>query len=475
MSQSTKIMSVRVAGTVYIGERTPDGQMTANATDRADMWSSDGDVVVKWLCDASRTRFNQHRSTRKKYVYEGGVRVLDDTGEPVLVPVGGTVDRKTDAVARREHPHLAAVPSMILQGQERIERQEWFAAAKRRRTNQLAGRPAGKMPSFRAVKHTNLTFSCWRHMGAAEFRGTGQHTGIVTINGRNPKAKKGSAPRCAWALQIRVRFSADTTIRDYTSVKVNWTHRTLSFTNDPLPVKREATGRAGGFDVGVAHTLADELGNFLDAPDTTLLEVRRKAHQRRMAKSRKIAKQQHRNHWESNRYQEHKAAAAALSAKISRIRVDFAHKTTTQIVQDCDLIVIEDLKLRNLTRSAKGSIVEPGTNVRQKAGLNRLLASAGLARIRQFLTYKADLAGVPLIAVNPRNTSRRCRICGHTAPENRESQAVFRCTACGHTGNADTNAAGNILDEGLTQWAMQQQLLLETERLTSDAAITVHT
>lgn len=442
MSQLTKIMSVRVDGAAYLGERAFGGQVTADGTNRVDTWSGDGAVVMEWLCDASRLRFNQHRSTRNKYVYQDGERVLDDAGEPVLVPIGVTVDRKTDAVARREHPHLAAVPAMVLQGQQKIEHQQWFAAAKRRRTNRLAGRPGGKMPSFRAVKHTDLTFSCWRHMGAAEFRRTGKHTGIVTIAGRNPATKKGPAPRCAWRVLIRVRFSADTTIRDYTSVKVNWTRRTLSFTNAPLPIAREITGRAGGFDMGIAHTLADDLGNFLDAPDTIALEAKRKDHQRRMAKSRKVAKQQHRRHWESGRYQAHTTAAAKLSAKITRIRVDFAHKVTTNMVRDCDLIVIEDLQLRKLTKSAKGTVTEPGRNVRQKTGLNRVLAAAGLGRIRQFLTYKADLAGVPLITVIPHNTSRRCRVCGHTAKENRESQAVFRCTACGHTANADTNAGG---------------------------------
>lgn len=476
MSQLTRIVGVRIVGAAYLGQRTrtravPSPGTPAAAADLVDTWSSDGDEVMTWLCDASRHRFNQHRSTRSKYVYEDGVRVLDEkTRKPLLVPIGATVDQKVDSAARREHPHLAAVPSMIMQGQREIESSQWFAAVKRRKTNLKAGRPAGAMPRFRAMKHTDLTLSCWHHMGAAKFVKTGRRTGLVTINGINPAGKRGLEPVARWSLRIKVRFSADTRIRDYTSVKVNWSRKTLSFTNVPLPVRRETSGRAGGFDAGAAHTLADELGNFYDAPDTTALDLKRKQHQRRMAKSRAVAQKQGRNQWESNRYQRQKTAAADLSAKITRIRVDFAHKVTTRIVRECDLIAIEDLKLRNMTRSAKGTKVKPGSKVKQKSGLNRVMNAASLGRIREFLTYKAKLAQVPMIAVNPRNTSRQCRECGHTAKENRESQAVFSC-ANGHTANADTNAAGNIRDSGLTMW-LTRQLQLEAETVTAADTVT---
>lgn len=83
-----------------------------------------------------------------------------------------------------------------------------------------------------------------------------------------------------------------------------------------------------------------------------------------------------------------------------------------------------------------------------KRGLNRALRGAALARVQDMLSYKASLAGVALIEVDPANTSRRCHACGHTAVENRKSQAVFCCTECGHTDNADTNAARNIWQKG---------------------------
>jgi len=65
-------------------------------------------------------------------------------------------------------------------------------------------------------------------------------------------------------------------------------------------------------------------------------------------------------------------------------------------------------------------------------------------QLRAFIEYKAKLAGVPVLLVDPRNTSRRCSVCGHTEKGNRPSRAVFRCRACGYSGDADLNGAENI-------------------------------
>jgi transposase len=107
------------------------------------------------------------------------------------------------------------------------------------------------------------------------------------------------------------------------------------------------------------------------------------------------------------------------------------------------VIAVEDLKIVNMTRSAKGTAAEPGRNVRQKAGLNRGILAAGWGRLVERLEHKAPGR---VEKVNPRYTSQTCNACGHRAPDNRESQAVFRCRACGHEANADVNAARNIRD-----------------------------
>jgi len=104
-----------------------------------------------------------------------------------------------------------------------------------------------------------------------------------------------------------------------------------------------------------------------------------------------------------------------------------------------------------MIRSAKATTINPGKNVRAKAGLNRSISSQAWALFRQRLTDKATNATSPsvLVAVNPACTSLRCFRCGHTDKRNRKSQAIFCCLKCGYTDNADVNAAHNIVGRRL--------------------------
>lgn len=152
-----------------------------------------------------------------------------------------------------------------------------------------------------------------------------------------------------------------------------------------------------------------------------------------------------------------KAELARLSAREVDRRKDWIEKATTGLVRDHDLIAVEDLRVANMVRSARGTAAEPGTNVAQKAGLNRTVHAQAWALFRTRLEAKAAAAvdpdGTPhpvvVVAVHPANTSRRCSGFTHTAKENRESQSVFRCRRCSYTTNGDVNAAINILAAGL--------------------------
>jgi IS605 OrfB family transposase len=122
-------------------------------------------------------------------------------------------------------------------------------------------------------------------------------------------------------------------------------------------------------------------------------------------------------------------------------RKDWAEKTSTEIARRFDVIRVEDLQIRNMTRSAKGTREKPGRNVRQKAGLNREILRSGWGLLVRRLEDKAPGR---VEKVNPAFTSQRCSACGQVDGKSRESQAVFRCTACGYACNADVNAARNI-------------------------------
>jgi IS605 OrfB family transposase len=178
-------------------------------------------------------------------------------------------------------------------------------------------------------------------------------------------------------------------------------------------------GEVIGLDRGVVRTAADDRGGFYDAPDTRVLDKQRKFHQRRMAKSKVIAARQGRRFWESKRDQAHKAAAADLSARQARVREDFAHKLSTQLVRGHDLIGIEKLSQDRMTRKGRGS------GAAAKRGLNRALRHAALGKLAEFVEYKANLAGVAFVAVPPAYTSQRCHKCGHTCKQTAKTK---RCS-----------------------------------------------
>ena len=217
----------------------------------------------------------------------------------------------------------------------------------------------------------------------------------------------------------------------------------VSFTYRAPQIERESTGEIVGLDMGVVHTATMSTGEFLDMPE--LLSKSEAQHKRRL--QRRLARQVK----GSNRRNQTKLAIAKLSAKESDRRKDWIEKTTTELVRNYDLIVLEDLKVKNMTRSAKGTVDNPGKNVAQKRGLNRSILAQSWGVFRQRLTDKANGATTPvqIIFVNPAYTSMRCSECGHTEPKNRKNQADFCCLACGYTDNADVNAAKNTIAAGL--------------------------
>ncbi|MFI6488757.1 RNA-guided endonuclease InsQ/TnpB family protein [Streptomyces sp. NPDC050564] len=149
----------------------------------------------------------------------------------------------------------------------------------------------------------------------------------------------------------------------------------------------------------------------------------------------------------SNRLRATYDQIASLRARAKRRATDWQHRTTTQLARTCGVIVVEQLDITNMTKSARGTVQEPGTRVAQKSGLNRSISQEAWARTITMLTYKTARQGGTLHKVPAPGTSQRCSACGATTPGNRESQAVFVCKNedCGWPGNADHNAGRNIL------------------------------
>jgi len=113
------------------------------------------------------------------------------------------------------------------------------------------------------------------------------------------------------------------------------------------------------------------------------------------------------------------------------------------------MVCIEDLQVKNLSRSAKGTVEKPGKRVRQKCGLNRRILDQGWGEFRRQLAYKLEWNGGLLVEVPAAYTSQTCPNCSHVAAENRLTQAMFNCVQCGYENNADVVGAMNILERGL--------------------------
>ena len=175
-------------------------------------------------------------------------------------------------------------------------------------------------------------------------------------------------------------------------------------------------------------------------------------HQEKLAKyqQRMARKQKFSNNWKKL-----KSKIQKIHSKISNCRKDYLHKTTTAISKNHAVVVVEELKVRNMSKSAAGTVDNPGRNVKSKSGLNKSILDQGWFEFRRQLEYKQSWRGGMVITVPARNTSRTCNVCGYVASENRKTQAVFKCTTCGHEANADMNAACNILRAGHARLACE--------------------
>ncbi|MER6562972.1 transposase [Streptomyces sp. NPDC001027] len=218
---------------------------------------------------------------------------------------------------------------------------------------------------------------------------------------------------------------------------------------EPLP----ATGSVAGIDLGIANFLADSNGDFVPNP----------RHGRRAAAKLQAAQQalsRFPRVRQDKRTAKHRRAVdkvAQLHGKVRRQRLDHAHKTALALVRAHDFIAHENLKIRNMSKAPapKPDPDQPGAflpnGAAAKAGLNTSINDAGWGVFLTILTAKAESAGREVIAVNPRNTSRTCPECGHTAKENRPTQEKFHCVSCGHHAHADTVGAINVLRAGLVR------------------------
>jgi len=200
-----------------------------------------------------------------------------------------------------------------------------------------------------------------------------------------------------------------------------------------------AATSAIGIDVGIARfaTMSDE-NHIAPLNSFNKHQERLARYQRRMSRKVKF----------SNNWKKAKAKVQKIHTGIANARKDFLHKTTTTISQNHALVCIEDLQVRNMSKSSKGNSEQHGKMVKQKSGLNRAMLDQGWGEFRRQLDYKVVWNGGMLLAVPPHNTSRTCPCCGQVSQDNRQTQAKFLCVDCGYENHADVVGAINVLERG---------------------------
>jgi putative transposase len=330
--------------------------------------------------------------------------------------------------ARAANPWLAA-GSVIVQQQAlrdfHAAYAAWFAALREWRT-----RGANTPPDQRPAAPSPPS---WRKRGRSE------GLRIVAVRPQdvrrlNRRWGQVLVPKLGW---VRFRWSRRVpAARSYRVTRDRAGRWHVAFATVPPAIPAPGNGQVVGVDRGVAVSVALSTGELLTVAGLRPAEQRRlRLLERRLARAKSG----------SNRRRRVKFAVARLKAREADRRRDWVEKTSTDLARRFDLIGVEDLDVRAMTRSASGTVERPGRNVRQKAGLNRGILASGWGRLVDRLEDKAPgrVQRVPAAS-----TSQRCSACGHVAAESRQSQTAFRCVACAWTGNADYNAARNIAAAG---------------------------
>jgi len=189
-----------------------------------------------------------------------------------------------------------------------------------------------------------------------------------------------------------------------------------------------------GIDMGVKRLITLSNGEYEAPIDTGALQEQVKFYQKQLARKVKF----------SNNRKKLKEKINRIHTKIANIRHDRLHKLTTTLSQNHAMIVLENLQIKNMTKSSKGTIDQPGKQVKQKAGLNRAILEQGWGKFKTFLEYKQQWAGGQVIYVNPAYTSQTCPECHYRSKVNRLTQSDFHCVNCDYENNADVVGAINI-------------------------------
>ena len=238
------------------------------------------------------------------------------------------------------------------------------------------------------------------------------HVSMLTLQGRILVPMRFGAYQAARI--DRAKGQADLVLRD----GVFYLHLAVDL---PPPPPIALTGGVLGVDLGITEIATDSEGNQYSGSIVKAVRQRVREHRRQLQKK---------------------------NSRSAYKRLQKTRRRQSRFVRDTNHVISKEL-VQRASLLSKALALEDLTHIRKRAnGFGRqmrwLLGNWAFDQLRQFLAYKAEAAGIPVVFVDPRNTSRTCHSCGHCAKENRKSQSKFLCLSCGLDINADLNASRHI-------------------------------
>lgn len=296
------------------------------------------------------------------------------------------------------------------------------------------------------IKDLDIAFkNFFRGMGYPKFKKKHKHNGF-----RLPQGiclKKQLSAKCGQVKLPKLGLVCFTKTKDvegrirYVTISTKCGRWYISFNCEiETDIELRKEGGVIGIDRGIACFAACSNGESIEA----LSPFKKSSKKLAKLQRKQSAKKKYSSNWKKL-----KRKIENIYCHIANSRKDFIHKKTSELSNSHRLIAMEILRVRNMTQSAKGTMDNPGKNVKAKAGLNRSILDQGWTMFARILEYKMLWSGGEVGYVDAKYTSQKCSNCAYIAKENRQSQASFLCTKCGYSANADFNASKNILDRYL--------------------------
>lgn len=285
-----------------------------------------------------------------------------------------------------------------------------------------------------------------------QFKKKGIHDAFQVPQGFEVNGQAVKLPKLGWVKYRNCRRISGTA-KNLTFSKVAGNWYVSIQTEEDVAIEYHESSFEIGVDVGVVEFAALSDGTFVKSNHAfRRSEAKLAILQQKLSQKQKFSKN----------WQKIKGKINRLHVHVANQRRDHQHKASHEISKNHAMIVMEDLNVKGMTASAKGTVETPGKGVNRKAALNKSILDQGWSEFRRQIGYKTLWRGGLYILVPAAYTSQECSVCHHIDVASRVSQSQFRCTSCGHTENADTNASKNIKAAGLRRVSLWQPVAAGT-------------